>query len=573
MVTWAEAKTWRAAPLAAEVTALGSARDTLQGMSDELDAMTTPAGWTGDAARSAGTRRTEIGYGAQSIVYEVSLVRAAVDEAEDTVRGVERRCTEAADLATASNVTIDADGTVRDNAVAPFIFDTVDERDAYYRERRNAVEAVALLVQEAVDLAADADATLAAVLDSAHGDQLDSGHTNLAAAAAAGYRDGQITWPQPPADGDPQAQADWWESLTPSQQQEILDDHPDLVGNRDGIPAWARDEANRNRLDGEMDDAQAELAAAQARMEEWDGVVMYPGMDRLYLDDLRAVEEAQAKIDAITQVQDTLALGDRQLLLLDTDSGVRVQAAIANGNVDTADHVAAITPGLTTTVGGSMAGYDAHMAALRASAEGELDRYGMHDQSVATIAWLGYDAPQWDESLGGNSVALSNSAKTGGDSLASFYTGINASRPDDPNVTALGHSYGSTTLGYAMRHEGTGVDNAVFMSSPGITTQNLDDLHVPTRSTYYLENDGDIVADLGRFGGDPTGIDDITHLSTYDGTAAHGEHMYGTRGHTDVFAPGSMAQYNTALVVAGLEEHIVSERAHEFWTDPVEWPW
>lgn len=572
MVSWSQVKNWKASDLGSAVTAIGSARDTLEGISDELEAMVTPEGWTGDASVAAGDRREEIGFAAQSIVYEVSLVRSAVDEAEDSVATIESKVAEVESLCTSREVSVGGDGSVTDAAIPPFIFDTVEERDAYYRERQEAVDTVAQAVQEVLDLASSTDTTLVAVLSAAHGDQLDSGHADLGAAADAGESDGQITWPDPP-EGDEQAQADWWESLTPVQRQEILDEHPELVGNRDGIPASARDEANRNRLEDESTAAQDELAEAEEALEEAEQHLSYPGGSPLYHDALERVEDAQVKVDAIAAVEETIAQDDRYLLLLDTESGERVKAAVANGDVDTADHVSVLTPGFTTTVDGSLASYDQRMSDLKGATEAELDRWGHTDQTVATVAWLGYDAPQWDESFTGNSVAFSGAAKEGGEDLAGFYTGINASRPVDPNLTALGHSYGSTTQGYALRYEGTGVDNAVFMSSPGITTTNLDDFDVPTESIYYLENDKDLISDLGRFGGDPTGIDDITHLSTYDGTAAHGEHKPGTTGHSTVFDDGTMAQYNTALVVAGLEEHIVSERAHEFWTDPVEWPW
>ncbi|MGC5615221.1 alpha/beta hydrolase [Georgenia sp. Z1491] len=554
MVTWSEVRTWSASHLSTEVTALGNARDTLKGIGDELDAMVTPAGWTGDAATAAGTRRGEIGTAAQSIVYEVALVRAAVDEAEDSVRTIEEKVEAVAELATSREVTVGDDGSVTDSRTPPTDLATAEELDAYTRERQEAVDVVARAITEVLLLADSADTTLADVLDSAHGDQLDSGHTDLTDASAAGHRDGQITWPRPP-DGDEQAQADWWEDLTPAQRQEILDDHPDLVGNRDGIPASARDEANRNQLGAEREDAEEALAAARAS------------------GDGGAIEDAQAALDSITQVEETIAQDDRYLMLLDTESGERVRAAVAHGDVDTADHVSVFTPGFTTTVDGSLASYDSRMASLKAVTEAELDRYGHHDQTVATVSWLGYDAPQWDETLTGNSVALSGAAQRGGEDLAGFYTGINASRVDDPHLTALGHSYGSTTQGYALKQEGTGVDDAVFMSSPGISTGDLDDFHVPSDGLYYLENDEDLIADLGRFGPDPTGIDGLTHLSTYEGQTGYGEHRDGTTGHSSVFDDGSMAQHNTGLVVAGLEEHIVSERAHEFWTDPVEWPW
>ena len=94
-------------------------------------------------------------------------------------------------------------------------------------------------------------------------------------------------------------------------------------------------------------------------------------------------------------------------------------------------------------------------------------RYG-DGGTVATVSWLGYDAPQMNEVTDWpRSVTMPNLARTGGDDLAAFYEGINASRTDDPHLTALGHSYGSLTTGYALQHDGTGVDDAVLFGSPG----------------------------------------------------------------------------------------------------------
>src|SRR5437588_8085249 len=70
-----------------------------------------------------------------------------------------------------------------------------------------------------------------------------------------------------------------------------------------------------------------------------------------------------AKLASLDTIRATMALGNRQLLTLDT-SGRRVQAAVAVGNVDTAEHVAVFTPGFTSTVDGSLKGYDQGMQDL-----------------------------------------------------------------------------------------------------------------------------------------------------------------------------------------------------------------
>ena len=60
-------------------------------------------------------------------------------------------------------------------------------------------------------------------------------------------------------DADPQEVEDWWNGLSPEQQQWIAADRPDWVRNRDGIPTVVRDGANMRWLDAERTRLQAEL--------------------------------------------------------------------------------------------------------------------------------------------------------------------------------------------------------------------------------------------------------------------------------------------------------------------------
>ena len=77
--------------------------------------------------------------------------------------------------------------------------------------------------------------------------------------------------------------------------------------------------------------------------------------------------------------------------------------------------------------------------------------------SVATVTWMGYDAPQINEVTDWpRSVGMPGLAMRGGEDLAGFLKGINASRLQDPHLIALGHSYGSLTTGYALQHGGHG---------------------------------------------------------------------------------------------------------------------
>lgn len=77
---------------------------------------------------------------------------------------------------------------------------------------------------------------------------------------------------------------------------------------------------------------------------------------------LEHVHDKLASLDRIEQALDQP--GQRQLLLLDL-TGERAEAAVAVGDVDTADHVAVFTPGLGSTVDGDLERYDQNMNQLQ----------------------------------------------------------------------------------------------------------------------------------------------------------------------------------------------------------------
>ena len=67
-----------------------------------------------------------------------------------------------------------------------------------------------------------------------------------------------------------------------------------------------------------------------------------------------------------------------------------MKAAVAQGDVDHAKHIATFVPGIGTTVEGSLHKYIRQAGNLRQAAA---DQGNMPISDVATVAWLGYDAP------------------------------------------------------------------------------------------------------------------------------------------------------------------------------------
>lgn len=375
----------------------------------------------------------------------------------------------------------------------------------------------------------------------------------------------------PPGRGSPADNATWWKSLSPLQQQQVITKHPEWIGNRDGVDLTARDLANRALLTVDRD----RLLAEQARLE--------PGMaeacsGRLITDEAAALCQVRDKLASIEAIRATLAQnGPRQLLLLDLGPE-RAQAAIANGNVQTAANVAVFVPGMTTTVNEYMKGYDNNMKQLQQRAESESRRAHPNQtaETTATVTWIGYQAPQVKDVANlGKSVMSGNLARQGAAQLAPFLQGIGAARAHDAHLTLLGHSYGSTTAGLALQQK-TGVDDAVFFGSPGLGTNHVRDLNLAPGHASYIEAQWDVVGDAPRFGMDPSHLGGMEHPSAKDSTVVDpltGEvrRFNAVTGHNSYLLDNSTSQYNMSVLVAGLPDRQVSDPGKGL-GDVLTWP-
>ncbi|ONI91518.1 alpha/beta hydrolase [Actinosynnema sp. ALI-1.44] len=552
MVAYGDIRKWQSGPLDTTVGDLNKRCDELLGLSDELAASGTPQGWSGKGADAARTKREDLNNRMERLVAGVAAVRRAMGEAADAVEALGHAVRETEDIAQRNHFVIKDDGSIVDNA--PDTAHDPAHIDEYFRERQRVQTELADRVEQAVRRGTDVDNDLAAILSRAEkGEVDDQGATTLQAAATAGAKQGGLSTIEPPKNGTPWDNAGWWDSLSEAERKRIIADHPDWVGNLDGVPGSARDEANRNRIDDERAKLEARKRELEADLDDnWFG--------GLFTNADAELDQVKAKLESLDKIESTLAQpGERQLLLLNM-SNERAEAAIANGNIDTADHVAVFTPGLTSTVNGSMEGYDQSMSDLRHRSEEELARYG-DGGKVATVTWIGYQAPQLSAHgvlFDDNTVLDDHSAQEGAKKLAPFLNGIDASRATDPHMTALGHSYGSTTTGIALQ-QNTGVDNAVFYGSPGLGTNNVDKINVPTGGSYYIEARNDPVGDFGYFGIDPSHMDGMNHASAKETTLPDGRHLSESTGHSAYMADKSTSQYNLSVVVGGMPERAVRD--------------
>lgn len=231
--------------------------------------------------------------------------------------------------------------------------------------------------------------------------------------------------PSIPRAAAPEEVAAWWAALSAPAQRALLQQRTAHVGALDGVPAWARDRANR-------------LLLARA----------------LHRPAPSATARAVAEVVATHE-----AAGGRVQLHLFDEAGERV--AVGIGDTDTADAVALLVPGIGTTPVDDLGVLTAQVAGVLQAAR----RAGAREP--AGIAWLGYRPPR------GPAVLGRGRAEAAGPVLDAALDGLAAARASGlhppARTTVLGHSYGTVVLDEAADAPGRLAATAVvLLGSPGM---------------------------------------------------------------------------------------------------------
>jgi hypothetical protein len=286
-----------------------------------------------------------------------------------------------------------------------------------------------------------------------------------------------------PAGSPPDVVRAWWAAMTPDEQQRTIARYPSQVGSLDGLPGAVRTQANEQRLATDL----ALLRAKSALSGE------LSGDEQQWLHNCELVKQ---QLDRVRSEEDpyTLAPLTAQLLVFEpTAFGYEGRAAIVVGDVDTADNVAFLVPGLNSTVDSAMSSLTSN--ALRVTQEA---RRLSPEETTATVAWMGYDAP------GLGNVVGDGAAVDGSTYLLDDVLAVQGSRIAQPHLTVVGHSYGSTTAGAMLRDHESGTDDVVLVGSPGPDVEAADELRVPDGHVFVGASSRDPVSYLDRFGKDPT---------------------------------------------------------------------
>lgn len=194
----------------------------------------------------------------------------------------------------------------------------------------------------------------------------------------------------------PEERAEYWSAQSDEQKRHLCDTYPELIGNADGVEAWARDRANRLNLDAKEARARENLARY---IDEFNSNTRDKDEQKKIQN---KIDRVKSDLAAYEKIRSTLAngisleeyqygkQGEPVSLLTLQDDGRRVKAAVAQGDVDNAAHIGTFVPGIGTTVNGSLKDYIRQTENLRQAAA---DQGNLALKDVATVAWLGYDVP------------------------------------------------------------------------------------------------------------------------------------------------------------------------------------
>lgn len=336
----------------------------------------------------------------------------------------------------------------------------------------------------------------------------------------------------------------WWGDLDVARQTALELASPRLVGNLEGVPYTIRDTSNRTVLSQTISELNQVVSS----------------------DAGRAVQQgAHQQLNMLSSISDALKSdrSDPQRTLVTLDVSGQGRAAIVLGDLSDADYVSFLVPGMFFTIENQMSYWVDAANELYSQQQMWLQHFEskspfIRNESVATVAWIGYDTPNL------TNVGAIDNADQGRDSLAGAILGLQAQRgADQPYVSIVAHSYGSTAALMALSEFDFEVDALALVGSPGSPAQSVDDLNVRDGNVFVGEAAWDPIPNSSYFGPDPGsasfGAKSLGVSGGFD--VIMKQPLTGSVGHNEYFQPGTEAMRNFALLCIGRSDLIIPENA------------
>lgn len=331
-----------------------------------------------------------------------------------------------------------------------------------------------------------------------------------------------------------------WSTLSEPVRNDLITGAPRLIGNLDGVPFAARNRANAIELRRTIADTRHRLKGELGK-----GV-------RLQLQrELATLEGVRRAV--------TTPPGHAKRSLVILDIGRTTRAAIAIGDLSTARYVSYLVPGMYFSVDQQVQDWASTADELHEEQQRWLRRsFGCRACSttigVATVAWIGYQTPGLLD-VGGLQLA-----KEGAGYLEHALEGVRALRVgDEPYLTVIAHSYGSTAALMALERHSVHVDALALLGSPGSDAQSARDLDVTPGNVFVAQAGLDPVVHTAFFGSDPGspsyGATPIGVTGAIDPFGARP--LSASTGHNGYFKPGSECMRNLALIGIGKQDLVI----------------
>lgn len=329
-----------------------------------------------------------------------------------------------------------------------------------------------------------------------------------------------------------------WSSLSPANRTKLITSAPGLVGNLEGVPVSIRNTANRTWVSQSIGSLKSKLTSIAGRA---------------------LAQSDQQELQMLTHVEDALKPGKdgpaRTLLSIDpTGQG---KAVIVIGDLQKANYVTYMVPGLFNTVDGQVGAWTTAADDLYSQQVGWLHRLAKDhpsdgSKSVAVVAWMGYQTPDLTNVA---SLELANQAKGAltrdVEAMQELRTG------NEPYTTIIAHSYGSTAALMALTDHTFSVNALVLVGTPGSAAQSAKDLDVDHTNVWVGAAAWDPVPASAFFGSDPSSPSYDAHTMGVNGgtDVITGQTLTQSLGHNEYFDPHSESLRNMALI--GIDQAVL----------------